>query len=105
MENITDLIRQNLTSGNIRFTLHAFEEMKNEEISPNEVIEVLLTGSLLENYPNHKRGACCLINGKTKSERQLHVVCTTANSITIIITVYEPKLPKFISPTQRINSL
>ncbi len=98
---MSESIRQNLISGNIRFTLHAFEEMKNEEINSDDVIQALLDGSLLENYPNHKRGDCCLINGKAKSERPLHIVCTTANPITIVITVYEPKPSKFISPTQR----
>jgi hypothetical protein len=31
----------------------------------------------------------------------LHVVCTTAGPTLILITVYKPRPPKWVSPTQR----
>lgn len=31
----------------------------------------------------------------------LHVVSTTAQPVLVIITVYEPKPPKWVTPTQR----
>jgi hypothetical protein len=31
----------------------------------------------------------------------VHVVCTTARPVLIIITVYEPRLPKWLTPTNR----
>jgi Domain of unknown function (DUF4258) len=52
-------------------------------------------------YPDHRRGACCLLCGYTDSGRPLHLVCTTLQSPVILITVYEPKLPKWETPTQR----
>ncbi|MBI3972422.1 MAG: DUF4258 domain-containing protein [Chloroflexi bacterium] len=56
---------------------------------------------MLENYPEHRRGACCLIGGTTSTGRPIHVVCTTARPMLIIITAYEPQPPKWITPTQR----
>jgi hypothetical protein len=56
---------------------------------------------VLENYPEHRRGACCLLYGRAANGRHLHVVCTTAQPVLIVITVYEPRPPRWITPTQR----
>jgi hypothetical protein len=42
-----------------------------------------------------------LVYGIDQSGRDIHVVCTTAQSRLIIITVYLPVPPKWVSPTQR----
>jgi len=86
---------------NVRLTLHAHQEMVEEDISMNEVLESLTDGQILENYPEHQRGSCCLVYGATHKGRPLHSVCTTSKPVSIIITVYEPKLPKWLTPTQR----
>jgi hypothetical protein len=75
--------------------------MVEEDITLDDTIEALMVGDILENYPQHRCGACCLINGLTDAGRALHVVCTTAQPTLIIITVYEPKPPKWLTPTQR----
>ncbi|MBM4122800.1 MAG: DUF4258 domain-containing protein [Nitrospira sp.] len=56
---------------------------------------------VIENYPEHRRGPCCLLNGQTERGRPLHIVCTTAQPSLIIITAYEPRPPKWVTPTQR----
>jgi hypothetical protein len=75
--------------------------MVEEDILLDEVLEAIVTGQILENYPQHRRGACCLLYGLTQAGRPLHIVCTTVRPVLIIITVYQPKLPKWITPTQR----
>src|SRR6266849_6822738 len=82
----------------IRITDHAREEMEEEAITLAELQEAIATGQIIENYPDHKRGSCCLLYGSTAQGRPLHVVCTTSLSLLIIITVYVPTLPKWISP-------
>ena len=94
-------IRAQADIENIRITQHAQQEMAEEDITLDEVLEAIFTGQILENYPEHRRGACCLINGVTKKGRPLHIVCTTARPVLIIITVYEAKPPKWATPTQR----
>jgi Domain of unknown function (DUF4258) len=86
---------------NIRITQHAQQEMVEEDITLDEVLQAIARGHILENYPEHRRGACCLLNGHTQNSRPLHIVCTTARPVLIIITVYEPKPPKWVTPTQR----
>jgi hypothetical protein len=43
----------------------------------------------------------CLLYGHTLSQRPIHIVCTTEQTVLIIITVYEPKTAKMITETQR----
>jgi len=94
-------IRAQADVENIRVTQHAQQEMADEDIILDEVLEAIATGQILENYPKHRRGACCLLNGVTKKGRPLHIVCTMGRPMLIIITVYEPKPPKWKTPTQR----
>jgi hypothetical protein len=98
---VLPLIRKQAQAGEYRLTVHAHQEMWDEDISLSEVLEAITTAHVLENYPEHRRGPCCLINGRTVQGRALHVVCTTVCEMLILITVYEPKPPKWISPTQR----
>lgn len=100
-EQIRKQIREQISSGNVRFTLHAHQEMAAENFSLADVYEALTNSQLLENYPEHKRGACALFGGVALDGRPVHIVCTTANPVLIVITVYEPKPPKWPTPTQR----
>ena len=103
-DNVTDVlerIRTQAKERNIYFTPHADQEMFEEIISTEEILDAIPTGQILENYPEHRRGSCCLLCCFTRHDRPIHVVCTTARPVLIIITVYEPKLPKWITPTQR----
>ena len=101
IEAILKRIRQQGEAEELRVTQHAQQEMAEENIILDDVLEAIATGMVLENYPQHRRGACCLINGQTKNRRYLHIVCTTTRPMLIIITVYEPKPPKWPTPTQR----
>lgn len=94
-------IRAQARENQIRFTLHANQEMVEEGFTLVEVVHAIACGEILEDYPDEPRGACCLLNGKTGTGRPLHLVCTTAQPVLVVITVYEPKPPKWPTPTQR----
>ena len=94
-------IRTDAQSGNIRITRHALQEMAEESIGLDEVLESIAVGKVLEYYPKHRRGSCCLLYGKTRLGKPLHIVCTTDLPVLIVITTYRPQLPKWISPTER----
>lgn len=100
-ETVLERIRAQAATENIRVTQHAQQRMIEEDISLDEVLEAVAMGQVLENYPQHRRGACCLINGLTRNGRALRIVCTAAQPVLVIITVYEPKPPRWITPTQR----
>src|SRR6266487_3761486 len=101
MEAILAGIQAQAAARAIRITDHAREEMEAEAITLAEARQAIAAGQIIENYPDHRRGPCCLLSGPTMQGRPLHVVCTTSLSLLVIITVYVPTLPKWISPTER----
>ena len=94
-------IRGKLEGGEFRITQHAQQEMVEEGITLGDVIEAISNGTVLEDYPQHRRGPCCLIVGETADRRPLHVVCTTDLPVVIVITTYEPRPPKWVTPSRR----
>lgn len=86
-------IRQCLA--NCRFTDHARREMEAEPlgiIQVDEVLQVLESGEIIEEYPEDKPYPSCLILGRTPRGRPLHVVCAPVpdEGRLIIITTYQP---------------
>ena len=65
LETVLKRVRAQANVENIRVTQHAQQEMVEENIMLDEVLEAIATGQILENYPEHRRGACCLLNGLT----------------------------------------
>ena len=101
MSKIAEQVRDQVERQAVRVTAHAQAEMVEEGLTLEEVFEALRSGVMLENYSEHRRGACCLIGGRSMKNRPLHVVCTTSSPILVLITVYEPKLPKWSTPEER----
>ena len=78
-----------------RFTDHARREMDGEPlgiIHIEEVLQVLDTGEIIEEYPDDKPYPSCLLLGRTVVNRPLHIVCAPvqAEEKLIIITTYQP---------------
>ena len=87
--------------GLVRITQHAHQEMVAEDFIWQDVLEAILSANLIDDYPGHRRGACCLLGGVTIKGRPVHIVCTNDQPVLVIITVYEPKAPKWKSLMER----
>ena len=98
---VLEQVKSQAAAENIRVAQHAHQEMVAEDTTLDEVLQAISTAQIIENYPEHRRGACCLLYGSTGKGRPLHVVCTTTLPLLIMITVYEPKPPKWVTPIQR----
>ena len=59
-------------------------------ISPHEIKYAILSGEIIENYPEDKYGPSCLIYGVTEEGKILHVQCSI--DPVWIITAYDPTL-------------
>ena len=98
MEPSLDNIKRTIRNQGIKLSLHAYEEAFAERISVDEIREALLDGMIVENYPTHRRGPCCLVYGRTIAGRDLHLVVTSSLAPVLIITAYEPKTPFWTTP-------
>ncbi|MDX8378109.1 MAG: DUF4258 domain-containing protein [Mariprofundales bacterium] len=83
--------------------MHGDKERMNDMLSLIDVEEALLSGRILEQYPDTGRGESCLVVGFSDKGKPIHIVCGMVESWLILITVYIPKPPKFITPFQRSN--
>lgn len=85
MQAIQALIRSRVYS----WRQHAIQWSIARAISEEEVVEALLSGEIIETYPDDKYGPSCLILGRTRTGRPLHVQCSLPPTVWII-TLYEP---------------
>lgn len=100
-ESILTHLRELAETENLRVTVHAQQEMAAEDISVEDILNLICDGQIIENYPTHRHGPYGLLVGKTIDGRNLHVVCTTTAPTLIIITAYIPLPPRWTSPTER----
>jgi hypothetical protein len=91
----TEGIRVKIDRGEYRFSDHALKRMIKRSIDRIETEEAVLSGEIIEEYPDDKYSPSCLIYGKTKAGRNLHVQVSLHPSV-VVITVYEPDETEWI---------
>lgn len=71
---------------------HALRQMSRPDrmIAPEDVRRVVETGELVEDYPEDVRGHSCLLLGRDRDNRSIHVVCSPKDEYLAIITAYVP---------------
>ena len=84
-------LRQKVARGELEYSLHAVRHMVARGIAPREVAQAILAGEVIEDYPQDKYGPSCLVLGRTRAGRALHVQCSyPGRPLVKIITTYEP---------------
>ncbi len=101
LDVVLERIRAQAAAGTIVVTVHGEQAMADESFTRNDLLEAIAAGRILENYPLYHKGPCCLLYGDTRQGRPMHIVCSTTATALVIITVYEPTAPKWLTPTQR----
>jgi len=96
-----DWIQQAVRDDCYRYSLHGDKERINDGLLLSDIEEALLSGRILEQYEDTGRGESCLVVGFSDMGKPIHVVCGSSGSRLVIITVYIPEPPKFITPFQR----
>lgn len=87
-KNDIDLVREYVASERYEFYRHALTESKKDGIQPEDVVYVLLTGKIIEEYPERER---LLVYGTLKNDLPVHVVCDLSDmDLMYIPTVYIP---------------
>ena len=99
LDAIQEVARQRL----LIFTEHAIRQMIKRQITDDEVCEVILSGTVVEDYPDDKYSPSCLVLGKTQIGRSLHVQCSAPPRVRVI-TVYQPDPNEWIEDRIRRQS-
>ena len=96
---------QEVASKNILYVPHAVLQMSRPErlIRPEDIREVITHGEVIEDYPTDSRGHSCLILGRAKDGRYIHVVCSPKEEYLTIITAYIPSRSEWDTDLKRRN--
>jgi hypothetical protein len=89
-------IRRKISAGEYRYSDHAVKKMISRAIDRAEVESAVLSGEIIEKYPDDKYSPSCLIYGKTNAGKDLHVQISLPPSV-VVITAYEPDDAEWIA--------
>jgi hypothetical protein len=82
-------IRDKISIGEYRFSDHAVKRMIKRSVDRIEIEEAVLSGAIIEEYPDDKYSPSCLVYGRSKAGRHLHVQLSLPPTV-VVITAYEP---------------
>ncbi|MFQ5431277.1 MAG: DUF4258 domain-containing protein [Nitrospinota bacterium] len=88
-------IQDKIWEGEYRYSDHAVKRMIKRSIERIEVENAILKGEIIEDYPDDKYSPSCLIYGKTKEGKNLHIQASLPPKV-VIITIYEPNNEEWI---------
>jgi len=94
-------LRRLVAEGYYSLTRHALVELVDDDFSRLDLLAAFGNAVLLEDYADAKRGPCCLLYGIAQDGTPMHIVATTGGESVIVITVYRPTPPKWVTPTKR----
>jgi hypothetical protein len=95
--SLIDEIQKKLENNQFEFSKHAVDQSLIRRISVQELRETIPVAEVIEDYPEDKYGPSCLLYGRTKADRPLHIQCSyPTRPIIKIITLYEPDAANWI---------
>ena len=98
-----DELRGLCTPDNIYLTLHASKRLEQRGILIDDVISCIMTGEIIEEYPNDYPYPSCLTLGNLNTKCPLHVVVGSNHEQLWIITAYYPSSDKWESEIGRAH--
>lgn len=95
-----DAIKETARERQLIFTEHAIRQMLKRQITVNEVRDAVLSGEIIEDYPDDKYSPSCLLYGRTQAGRSLHVQCSAPPRVRVV-TVYQPDPDEWVDSRLR----
>ncbi len=88
-------IKVKISIGEYRFSDHTVKRMIKRSIDRVEIEDAVLSDEIIEEYPDDKYSPSCLVYGRTKSGRHLHVQLSLPPAV-VVITAYDPDETEWI---------
>lgn len=87
--------QQFCSCGKVKWTTHGLERLQERDISADDVKRCIMSGEIIEEYPNDFPKPSALIFGYRALEKPLHVVCGINHKCIYVVTAYVPTEEKF----------
>lgn len=88
-------LREYYEKERVIITIHAQERLRQRGIKAKDVRNCIMTGEIIEQYPDDFPFPSCLVFGYSIDKKILHVVMSDEGSGSRIITAYYPNTEKF----------
>jgi len=90
-----ETIQEKIKEGRYSISFTHTEKLRQRRIKAEDIEQAIATGSVIEDYPEDRRGPSCLLLGFA-GKRPLHVVCGQLKTDEVlIITEYEPDVAEW----------
>ncbi len=89
------VIQELCSSAPFQMTQHAEMRRRQRGISIPDIRQAIMSGSIIEEYPNDFPYPSCLILGHSTNRTPIHLVCGVGESVLFVITAYKPSAEKW----------
>jgi hypothetical protein len=84
--------------GELRISLHGYEELASDDIPVRDAVTGLQDALVIEDYPNYPKGPCVLVLQHDAMGQPIHVVWGIPrgkDTPAVLVTSYRPDPPKW----------
>lgn len=78
--------------GNMKWSIHCLQRMQERGISREDVLNCILNGDVIKDYPEDSPFPSCLVFGYTLNNKVIHVVASVGEEMAFLITAYFPDM-------------
>jgi hypothetical protein len=93
-----DKIRALAARGEVRISLHGYEELAGDSIHVVDIVDGLNAAIVVEDYPTYPKGPCVLVLEHDRTSEPIHVVWgipAGQDSPAVVVTAYRPDPAKW----------
>lgn len=90
-----ELLRKLCDNNAVIWTTHVLRRLQERNIYREDVLNVIFTGKIIEQYPDSYPYPACLVIGLSLNNEYLHIVAGANDDHISIITAYFPTNEKF----------
>lgn len=104
VSTILEKVRALVARGDIRVSLHGYEELAADTIPVRDIVDGLSAAIVVEEYPDYPKGPCALVLQKDGIGQPVHVlwgIPVGHDSPAVVITAYRPDPSKWDETWQR----
>ena len=104
MSKTLEQVRVLLAHGEVRVSLHGYEELAADGVQVRDIVAGLATAVVVEDYPTYPKGPCVLVLQHDEAGQPIHVVWGIPkgqDSPAVVVTAYRPDPAKWDETWQR----
>ena len=104
MSTTLERIQALVARGEVRISLHGYEELADDNLRIHDILEGLKAAIVVEDYPDFSKGPCVLPLEYDQSNQPMHIVWgipAGQDSPAVLVTAYRPDPTKWDETWQK----